>query len=140
MCSRLSFLAVLISVFLIGASAVFAQTVNVNTATKTELQSIKGIGEKTATRIIEERERAGAFESLEDFALRVKGLGQKRAAKLVEAGLIIAHGETSGQPKPSLLSSATLKSQVAQEVVAVKKRVQGRSSTVSAEPYWVKPK
>ncbi|WP_432784758.1 hypothetical protein AAEX37_01680 [Oligella sp. MSHR50489EDL] len=135
------FLSLVFSVLFFVASAGYAQTVNVNTATKAELQTIKGIGEKTAERIIEERERAGDFESVEDFALRVKGLGQKRAAKMMESGLIIGNEQASNQSKPSsAISAPTISSVVAKEVKAVKKRLKGAAPSAVAELYFVKPK
>ena len=49
--------------------------VNINTATKEELVTLKHIGEKIADRIIEYR-KAHPFESIEDI-MKVKGVGQK---------------------------------------------------------------
>ena len=63
------------------------QAVDINTATVQQLQEIKGIGPKTASLIIEERERGGAFESMTDVSERVKGIGPKKAASLETAGL-----------------------------------------------------
>lgn len=54
--------------------------VNLNTATKEELMTIKGIGEVYATRIIEYRELIGYFTCLEEL-LEVKGIGEKRLAQ-----------------------------------------------------------
>lgn len=54
--------------------------INLNTATKEELMTIKGIGEVYATRIIEYRELIGYFTSLEEL-LEVKGIGEKRLAQ-----------------------------------------------------------
>lgn len=62
---------------------------NINTATVEELVTIKGIGEKTAKKIIAERERAGFFRSLEDFSVRVRGMGKKRMEKLKKQGLSV---------------------------------------------------
>lgn len=64
-----------------------AVAVELNSATAIELQTLKGIGPKTASLIIEERERGGPFEDAQDFSERVKGLGPKKLAKLLEAGL-----------------------------------------------------
>ena len=49
--------------------------VNINTATKEELMTLKGVGEKIADRIIEYR-NAHPFQSPEDI-INVKGFGQK---------------------------------------------------------------
>nr|VFK58303.1 MAG: competence protein ComEA [Candidatus Kentron sp. TUN]VFK67169.1 MAG: competence protein ComEA [Candidatus Kentron sp. TUN] len=51
-------------------------SIDINTATKEELMTIKGIGLVKAERIIAER-AAGVFCSLEGFAARVKGIGRK---------------------------------------------------------------
>jgi len=70
-----------------------AQAMDVNTATTSELQSMKGVGPRTAQIIINERERAGKFESLQDLSDRVKGLGGRRLKALQAAGLRVG---TSG--------------------------------------------
>lgn len=76
---------ILIVVCLLGAGQV--EAVNVNQATVQQLQQVKGIGPKTAERIIEERERAGPYRSLQDLSDRIKGIGPKRLLGLKEAGL-----------------------------------------------------
>ena len=50
--------------------------VNINTATREQLISLKGIGESYADRIIEYREKNGPFQAPEDL-LKVKGIGEK---------------------------------------------------------------
>lgn len=77
-----------------------AGAVDLNQATMVELRQIKGIGPKTAERIIEERTRAGPFDSLQDLSDRVKGIGPKRLATLEERGLRI------GSSLPSKSTSA----------------------------------
>lgn len=54
--------------------------ININTATVDQLQSLKGIGPKTAARIIAHRKRVGGFNSLEDL-LQIKGIGTKTLNK-----------------------------------------------------------
>lgn len=54
--------------------------ININTATVDQLQSLKGIGPKTAARIIAHRKRVGGFNSLEDL-LQIKGIGPKTLNK-----------------------------------------------------------
>ncbi len=51
--------------------------VNINTATLQELTTLKGIGEATAQKIIDDREQNGAFKSKEDLK-RVAGIGDKK--------------------------------------------------------------
>lgn len=124
-------------VYSLWGSLVVAQVVNVNTATKSELQTIKGIGEKTAQRIVEERERGGTFESVEDFSIRVKGVGQKRTAKLLESGLSFDNEETSTRLKSSQKSDAQ-HSVVAKEIATIKKRFKYTAPTNTSEPYLIK--
>jgi competence ComEA-like helix-hairpin-helix protein len=55
--------------------------VNINTADSELLQTLPGIGPKTAERIIKYRETAGRFKSIESIQ-DVKGIGPKRYEKL----------------------------------------------------------
>ena len=51
--------------------------VNINTATKEELQSLSGIGESTASKIITYREENGKFKTIEDIK-NVSGIGDAK--------------------------------------------------------------
>lgn len=51
-------------------------TININTATLEELQTIKGIGKKKAEAILQYRKEHGLFRTKEDL-LQVKGIGKK---------------------------------------------------------------
>ena len=51
-------------------------TVNINTASAEELMKLKGVGEKTAEKIIEYR-RETPFETIEDI-MNVNGIGEKK--------------------------------------------------------------
>lgn len=72
-----------------GSTAAQPAQVNANVATAAELETIKGIGPKTARSIVSERQRSGLFESFQDFSERIRGIGTKRAASLRAAGLVI---------------------------------------------------
>ena len=77
-----------------------AGTVDLNRASAQELQQIKGIGAKTAERIVLERAR-GPFESLEHLSERLSGIGPKTIVKLEAAGLCAGtpgHSCAQGQP------------------------------------------
>lgn len=56
--------------------------VNLNTATKEELMSIKGIGVKTAEKIINYREEA-KFQTIDEIK-NIKGIGEKKFEKMKE--------------------------------------------------------
>lgn len=52
-------------------------TVNINKANKEELQTLQGIGESTATKIIEYRKQNGEFKQIEDIK-NVPGIGDAK--------------------------------------------------------------
>ena len=55
--------------------------INLNTATESQLASLPGIGAKAAQRILEFRQKNGAFKKIEDL-MNVKGIGEKNFLKL----------------------------------------------------------
>ena len=63
-----------------GASQV-SEKVNINTATSEQLQTLQGIGEGMAARIIDYRETKGSFKSIEDIK-NVSGIGDARFAAI----------------------------------------------------------
>jgi len=74
---------------LLATSAAIASPINVNTATQTELESIKGIGPSKAKTIIAERLDGGHFQDANDLQKRVRGIGMKSVEKMVDNGLTI---------------------------------------------------
>jgi competence protein ComEA len=64
-------LALIISVALAGSALA---VVNINTATKEELTTLKGIGDKRAQEIIDYRKKNGDFKSVDDLE-KVPGIG-----------------------------------------------------------------
>lgn len=74
-----------------------ASAVDINLASAQELQTLKGIGPKTAENILVERDRGGPYASLIDLSERVKGIGPKKLAALKDAGLVVgpADGKSS---------------------------------------------
>ena len=61
----------------VQSSVASSSLVNVNTASPKELESLPGIGEVLAQRIVEYRETHGPFRSPEDL-LKVKGIGPRK--------------------------------------------------------------
>lgn len=55
--------------------------INLNTANLTELQKIPGVGEATATKIIEYRKANGKFNSIEEIK-NIEGIGENKFNKL----------------------------------------------------------
>ena len=55
--------------------------VNVNTASAEQLTALPGVGDKLAARIVEYRQKAGSFKSVQEL-MNVKGVGEKNFAKL----------------------------------------------------------
>ncbi len=76
----------------LGVAAPPANALDVNQASAQQLEGIRGIGPRTAEIIVGERERGGKFESFEDLAERVRGIGLKKAQALESAGLQVGSG------------------------------------------------
>ncbi|WP_326717682.1 helix-hairpin-helix domain-containing protein [Vagococcus jeotgali] len=53
-----------------------SKLININTSSASELQSLNGIGEKKAEKIIQFREENGSFKTIEDLK-KVDGIGEK---------------------------------------------------------------
>jgi competence protein ComEA len=72
----------------------------VNSASRAELEQLSGLGPSKVDRLLKERERA-AFASWQDLARRVPGFGAKTAASLSREGLTVnqhAFGATDTSP------------------------------------------
>ena len=85
--------------------------VDVNKGDAAALDSVKGVGPSMSKVIIDERSK-GEFKDWADFQKRVKGVGEKRAAKLSQAGLQVNGKSVEGAPmaapgeKPAAKSAA----------------------------------
>ena len=64
-----------------AATAQKTPLVNINTASRAELERLPGIGAGLAARIIEHRERHGAFRRVEHLII-VRGISERRFAAL----------------------------------------------------------
>ncbi|WP_341249225.1 helix-hairpin-helix domain-containing protein [Cupriavidus pauculus] len=71
--------------------------VDVNSADEAALMSVKGIGPATAKRILEERDKNGAYKDAGDLSDRVPGVGPKSVAHLQEAGLTFGAAATTAR-------------------------------------------
>ena len=58
-----------------------AATVNVNTASVAQLETLPGVGKATAERIVEYRQKNGNFKKVEDL-MNVRGVGEKSFLRL----------------------------------------------------------
>src|SRR5262249_41352284 len=56
-------------------------TININTPSVAELQRLRGIGGRTAGRVIEYRQKNGPFKKVEEL-MNVRGIGEKNFLKL----------------------------------------------------------
>jgi competence protein ComEA len=72
-------IAGLLAALLLSVSAWAA--VDINTATQSELEAVKGIGPAKAKAIVEHRQKNGAFKNVDALA-EVKGFGKASVAKL----------------------------------------------------------
>ena len=64
-----------------GSQATPAPLVNLNTATAADLEKLPGVGPATAVRIVEYRQKNGAFKKAEEL-MNVQGIGEKTFLKL----------------------------------------------------------
>jgi competence protein ComEA len=85
--------------------AVHAYAVELNTATQAELEALKGIGPVKSKAIVDERTKNGPFKDADDFATRVKGIGDKTVVSLESQGLTINGSSTA--PKGGAAAAAT---------------------------------
>ena len=96
----------LVLVMLVAFSGVAVAAVNINTATKEELTSIKGVGEKRAQDIIDYRTKNGPFKIVDDLE-KIPGVGPGLMKR------IRSQVSTSGKTvidKPAQKTSTTTKS------------------------------
>jgi competence protein ComEA len=102
------------------AGAAFA-AVNINTATKEELTTLKGIGDKKAQAIIDYRKKNGDFKTVEDLE-KVEGIGPG-TMKQIRAQIGVSGKTTIDKPeKAAKAKGDAMKSDTAKEKVAAKSK------------------
>lgn len=81
----------------LAAMSLFAAfaAVDVNKATVADLDGLKGIGPGISAKIVDERKK-GDFKDWNDFIERVKGIGEKNAAKFSAEGMTIGGASFKG--------------------------------------------
>ncbi|MCC7108862.1 MAG: helix-hairpin-helix domain-containing protein [Deltaproteobacteria bacterium] len=70
------------SLFLLALPALAQEQVELNSATREQLEALPGIGAKTASEIVRERDEAGAYSSMEDLQARVPSVTSSMASKI----------------------------------------------------------
>jgi competence protein ComEA len=74
-----------------------AAVINLNTASVTDLESLPGIGAKTAARIVEYRQKNGPFKKVEEL-MNIRGVGEKNFLKL-KAQITVAATKAARTPQ-----------------------------------------
>jgi competence protein ComEA len=72
---------------LLSALSCYA-ALDINKASEAELDSIKGIGPGTSSKILAERKKA-TFKDWNDFITRVQGIGEVKAARFSAEGVTV---------------------------------------------------
>ena len=77
------------------APAASKATINLNTATLDQLETLPGIGRKTAERILEQRQKSGGFKKIEEL-MNVKGIGEKSFLKIKPMVFVAPKSDKAG--------------------------------------------
>ena len=89
----------LLAALALSHAALSFAAVDVNSASAADLTTIKGVGPSMSSQIVEERKK-GAFKNWDDFIARVKGVGEKNAAKFSSEGMTV-NGAALGAAAPA---------------------------------------
>lgn len=122
--------------FLMSAAVAMA-AVDANKATEAELDSVKGIGPGTSKLIVTERKK-GDFKDWNDFISRVKGVGEKRATNLSDAGLTVggksySHTAAKADDKNAKADSKAAKAETKADAKAMKAEAKAEKQTAKAD-------
>jgi competence protein ComEA len=105
--------------------------VDANTATKDELDALKGVGPAIAQRIVDERQKNGPFKSLDDLQERVKGVGPATIKKLAAEGLTV--GGSSAMPAATKAKAPAEKASAAADKTASTKTASKSSKAATSD-------
>ena len=78
------------------APGVQSELIDLNAATGTELETLPGVGPRTAERILEYRREHGGFERIEDL-MDVRGIGERTFLRLKPLVMVAASEPDAGQ-------------------------------------------
>ncbi|HZF78697.1 MAG TPA: helix-hairpin-helix domain-containing protein [Rubrivivax sp.] len=114
------FVSALLAAFALNAAA----AVDANTASRADLETLKGVGPGLSNKIIEAR-KAAPFKDWGDMVERVGGIGPGNAARFSQAGMTVA-GATyqigaanpAGEAKPKAVKSTSKESAKGPEMMA----------------------
>lgn len=97
------FLLILVTMFAFSIPA--WATVDLNTATQAQLETLDGVGPKKAEAIIEYRKKNGGFKSVNDLD-KVPGFGAKTVDKL-KKDITVGNTKAAAAGKPDKMVKAT---------------------------------
>ena len=83
--------------------------VDVNKAGQAELETITGLGPQLVEKILAERSKHGLYKDWVDLIARVRGVGDRNAARFSAAGLTVDGKPDPFTPEPPLRASAATK-------------------------------
>lgn len=81
------------------AAATASAPINLNTATVAQLETLPGIGTRTAERIVEHRQKNGGFKKIEEL-MNIKGIGEKSFLKLKPLVTVAAEAPARSGARP----------------------------------------